>query len=80
MNTREGSLPLALPSDRETIEVALYSFLAARSACVCRIRNTASLDQFWVSAGLLNEVKENSHLEVTAHSAPLDFNDNGNLF
>ena len=44
-NTREGPMPLALPSDQEAIEVALFSSLAGEAERVCRIRNTAMLDR-----------------------------------
>src|SRR5205085_1903634 len=54
MNTYEAGLPLALPSDRESIEVALYSALAGPKPRLCRIESTARLDTFWVSEGLLD--------------------------
>jgi hypothetical protein len=80
MNTREGVLPLALPSDREAIEVALYSSLAGPHPRICRIRNTASLDQFWVSEALLEEVDQKDSLTVLAPPAPVNFDQSGNLF
>ncbi|HEY2081440.1 MAG TPA: hypothetical protein VGI88_01555, partial [Verrucomicrobiae bacterium] len=55
VNTREGTLPLALPSDREAIEVALFSALTKAAPRVCRIKSTAQLDEFWVSESLLKE-------------------------
>ena len=80
MNTREGPLPLALTSDREAIEVALFSALASERPRVCRIKNTAMLDQMWVSEALLDEVQQNSKLRVLDGLAPLEFNAAGNLF
>ena len=53
-NTREGPLPLALDSDREAIEVGLFSSLAGAAPRVCRIKNTALLDELWVSEALLD--------------------------
>ncbi len=79
-NTREGPLPLALDSDQEAIEVALFSSLAGPHPRVCRIKNTARLDEFWVSESLVNEVKQNSKLNLLDPAAPLPFNDAGNLF
>jgi hypothetical protein len=79
-NTREGPMPLALESDCEAAEVALFSSLAGGAPRVCRIRNTASLDEIWVSEGLLDEVKTNPKLTVTADAAPLPFDSAGNLF
>ncbi len=79
VNTREGVLPLALPSDREAVEVALYSALAPEQPRVCRIRNTGRLDEFWVSEALLDEVRENSQLSVISPPAPLAYDAAGNL-
>lgn len=79
-NTREGPLPLALPSDREAAEVALFSSLAAADPRVCRIRNTARLDELWASQALLAEVTANSNLEILQPPAPMEFNNAGNLF
>lgn len=77
--TREGPLPLALPSDREAIEVALYSSLPKSAPRVCRIRNTGQLDEIWVSPALLGEVKENAKLTVIDPPAELAYNAEGNL-
>lgn len=80
LNTREGSPPLALACDRDAIEVALFSSLAPQHPRVCRIRNTASLDEMWVSTPLLDEAKQNSKLTVDGPPSPLAFDDEGNLF
>ncbi len=79
-NTREGPLPLILDSDREAAEVGLFSSLAGKHPRVCRIRNTALLDEVWASEALLDEVKANPKLEVIDGPAPLPFNSAGNLF
>ena len=79
-NTREGPVPLALPTDRDAIEVALYSSLAAEKPRLCRIQNTDALDEFWVSEGLLDEVSQNPKLTITAPPAPMAFDPAGNLF
>jgi hypothetical protein len=79
-NTREGPIPLALKSDREAMEVGLFSSLASKEPRICRIRNTASLDEIWVSEALLPEVKRNPKLETLAEPAPLVFDGAGNLF
>jgi hypothetical protein len=79
MNTREGPLPLALDSDREAIEMALFSSLAAPKPRVCRIKNTAMLDELWVSEALLDEVNQNSNLRLSPDFAPMQFDQKGNL-
>jgi len=78
-NTREGPLPLALDTDCEAVEVGLFSSLARAKPRVCRIRNTAMLDEIWVSESLLEEVKANPKLEILAPPAPLEFDGSGNL-
>lgn len=80
MNTNEGRLPLALSNDREAIEVALQSSLAKNNPRICRIKNTAALDEFFVSETLLDEVKANSELEILESAQPLQFDERGNLF
>lgn len=79
-NPREGPPPLALSSDREAIEVALYSALTKDKPRVCRIKSTASLHEFWVSKALLPEVERNSNLTVLEQTAPIAFDAKGNLF
>src|SRR5436190_2617793 len=78
-NTREGPVPLALPNDREAMEVALFSSLAGPAERVCRIKNTAMLDEMWVSPALLAEVERNPALQVVHPPSPLPFDQDGNL-
>ena len=69
----------ALESDRDAIEVALFSSLASERPRVCRIKNTARLDELWVSEALLEEVNQNSALRASPGVAPLEFDQKGNL-
>jgi len=78
-NTREGPVPLALDSDREAMEVGLFSSLAGSSPRICRIKNTAVLDEFWASEALLDEIKANPKLELIDGPAPLLFDAAGNV-
>ena len=81
MNTREGQLPLALPSDKEALEAALYSSLASdENPRVCRIRNTAQLDEFWISEALVGEIEDSEKFSVEAPPESLEFDEKGNLF
>jgi len=79
-NTREGPVPIALPSDKEAMEVGLFSALPSNGPRVCRISNTARLDEMWVSESLLTEVNANPKLELLHQAAPLSFDARGNLF
>jgi hypothetical protein len=77
--TFEGPLPLALDTDREAIEVALYSSLAGAEPRVCRIRSTARLDEIWVSGPLLPELRGKPGITVLGEPEPLPYNPAGNL-
>jgi hypothetical protein len=79
MNTREGPLPLALASDREAIEVALVSALAGSRPRLCRIRNTARLDEFWITEALLEEA-QSAGMVVIEPPRQMEFDGDGNLF
>jgi len=79
-NTREGPMPLALPSDREAAEVGLFSALPGPAPRVCRIRNTACLDELWISDSLVEQAKRHPKLQVLEEAAPLPFDERGNLF
>jgi hypothetical protein len=80
MNTKEGPLPLALPSDREAIGVALWSTLAGSKPRICRIQSTKDLGELWVSEALLPETRSNSKLSVLEKPKRLPFDSKGNLF
>jgi hypothetical protein len=79
MNTREGLMPLALATDRDAIEVALYSAIADGEPRVCRIRNTDALGEFFVSESLLKHVKDCESLEIIDGAVPLPYDEKGNL-
>jgi hypothetical protein len=74
-NTNEGQVPLVLASDREAIEVGLY-FCLEENPRVCRIRNTCSLNEFWISESLTTGLEG---LEVLDEPRGLEFDDAGNL-
>jgi uncharacterized protein (DUF362 family) len=76
--TKEGPVPLALDSDREAAEVALYSALPQSAPRVCRIVSTARLDEMWVSEPLLKELDEDVVVEDAARE--LAYDSEGNLF
>lgn len=75
----EGKAPLALETDREAIEVALWSALAGDAPRVCRIRNTNDLETFDVSEALLDEVRRSPGLTVETDPKPLPYDAAGNL-
>jgi len=80
VNPREATLPLALQSDREAIEVALYSSLAKQQPRLCRIKSTARLDEFWVSEALLGETLSVAGTTLVEPVRAMEFDASGNLF
>ena len=79
MTTREGCLPLALPCDRDAVEVALASAVPSGPPRVCRIRSTADLAEFAVSPALVPEVANRPGFAVVGAPAFLPFDDHGDL-
>ncbi|HLH15566.1 MAG TPA: hypothetical protein VKX45_00020 [Bryobacteraceae bacterium] len=70
--TNEGGLPLALDSDREAAEVALYSALPRKAPRVCRIQDTARLNEMWVSEALLKELDRGITIAEPLRELPFD--------
>src|SRR5439155_3140420 len=79
MNPREGPLPMALPSDRDAVEVALYSALPGPRPRVCRIESTERLDEFWGSEALLPEIRQNPKFSALQEPRPMKFDSAGNF-
>jgi hypothetical protein len=81
MTPEKGRIPIALPTDREVVRVALQTIgtVEPARARVVHIRNTLELGTIGVSDALLPEVKNQPHLEVIGPSAPLTFDSNGSL-
>jgi hypothetical protein len=80
VNSREGTLPLALSSDREAIEVAIYSSLAKQPPRLCRIKSTARLEEFWVSEPLLAEALAVPGTTLIERVRSMEFDAAGNFF
>lgn len=73
-------LPMVLPSDRLAFAAALLTCNAVgRAPRLVRIANTLRLDYFTVSASLLDDVRADSALEVTAQPQQPPFDSDGNL-
>ena len=77
-NTGEGPMPIALPTDRQAIEVALYSSLAGPEPRLCRAHNTGDLAKLWISEALMPEA-ESKGLRVIGELQPLPFTPTGDL-
>ena len=74
------SLPMILPTDRLALAAALLTCNAVgREPRLLRIANTLRLDEFAVSASLLDEVRRHPHLEVVAGPGAPAFDAAGDL-
>ena len=77
---RSVALPLVLPSDRLAFAAAVLTCNAVgRPVRVLRISNTLRLGSFAVSEGLLGDVTAHPDLRAAGPTAPLLFDDDGNL-
>ncbi len=77
-----GAIPVTLPSDEETIKVAIQSCanpVPPEQLQMVIIKNTLELAEIYVSEGLLEQVRKNDILEVEGELRGLHFNDKGNL-
>lgn len=73
-------LPMVLPSDRLAFAAALLTCnVVGRAPRLLRIANTLRLDEFVVSASLLDEVRANPALHVESGPEPPAFDADGNL-
>jgi len=72
---REGPLPLALPTDREAVEVAYYSALPEDGGRICRVRNTASLDEMWISESLVEEARKQPDIAILEPPRAMPYDD-----
>jgi hypothetical protein len=74
-------IPIDLPTDRETIEVALSTLgmTATAQTRIVWIRNTLELGEVECSEACLPETRERSDLEVLSELRPLPFDEDGNL-
>ncbi|MBI2911873.1 MAG: hypothetical protein HYY05_07000 [Chloroflexi bacterium] len=71
-------MPLAAPTDRDAIELAFRPFTAGTVRAVL-VRDTAHLEDLWVSEGLVPEAHRVPGLTVQDRAAPLAFDSDGHL-
>lgn len=77
----EGQLPLALPTDREAIEVALYSALPEGSEeprRIVRVRNTRRMDLMYISEAMIPEAVQDPSTHVIDEPHEMPFDQDGN--
>ncbi len=75
-----AKLPIVMESDREAIEAALRTIGSPPSPRIIRIRSTLELEEMLVSPAVLEELRDQPHVEVTGPPQPWPFDRAGNLF
>ena len=75
-----GKIPLTLDSDVEAVQVALRSAKrVGDSFTMVRIKDTMNLDEFYVTAPLLEQLKGDTEYEVVRDLGPMPRDEQGNL-
>jgi hypothetical protein len=74
---QRGQIPLILPTDRDAIAAAVASCAAQDRDRIrlARIRDTLDLAELWLSPALLDDLAEDSRIEVLGTPEPLRFED-----
>jgi len=77
----EGRIPIALDTDREALAACFSAIHEVDEGDVklVHVKNTLTLDEFYASEALLEEVRRNDRLEVCGEGAALRFRPDGNL-
>lgn len=75
-----ANIPLVIHGDANAMKVAIQSCfnIDFNQPRIVRIKNTRDLDTIYVSEVLLNEVRQNPHLEVLSEPEYMTFDDHGN--
>ena len=76
---RSARLPISLENDRLVLETALDCVPDPRRARMGRIRNTASLETFFVTENVLSELRSREGIIIDDDPFQLNFDDQGNL-
>ncbi|MFZ7103047.1 MAG: DUF362 domain-containing protein [Peptococcaceae bacterium] len=78
---QRGMIPVILNSHREIIEAALKTLHLSNpeNAKIVRIKNTLFLDEMYCSISLLDEIQNNSNLEVIVKPREMEFDENNNF-
>jgi len=76
-----GKLPLILKNDQQAIAAAIKTTRKRNlgEVRVVHIKNTLEMDKIWVSANLLDEVRQHPAMEVLGEGTTFHFDDTGML-
>ncbi len=78
---QRGQVPMVLPHDRASVSAAIRSCGQpdVNQVGVVHIRNTLKIGEIEISASLLEQAREISHLDVDPDGRPLEFAGNGRI-
>ncbi len=75
-------LPIIMKNDRMAIAAAVHTAVGCdkENPKIIRIQNTSHIEKIYVSEALQDEVNSHPQMSFIGEFAPLDFNDEGNLW
>ena len=81
MTPEKGRVPLALKTDKESVEAALNTIGAIdpKDARIVHINNTLEIAELDISEALLEDMKGRKDLELIVELGPMTFDSKGNL-
>ncbi|AET69713.1 Uncharacterized conserved protein (DUF2088) [Desulfosporosinus orientis DSM 765] len=70
-----GKIPIFLDTDKEAVETALKTIgpRGVEKARICIIKNTLELEEFYVSASLVEELRENRNITIVEEIGQIPF-------
>jgi lactate racemase-like protein len=76
-----ATLPIVMENDRACIAAAIKTAtrVTPETLKLAIIRNTLEIGELWISPGLLEEARSQSHLEISPSPTPMEFDADGNL-
>jgi hypothetical protein len=76
-----AKIPLTMPTDKNAIQMGLMTCWKADplAAHIMMIKNTRSLQKFFVSKNLLADARQTNNLQCSQNFSPFSFSENGNM-
>jgi hypothetical protein len=74
-------LPVVMENDRRCIQAAIKTAprCSPETARVVVIHNTLDVGEIWISPALLEEARQQAHLEISETARPIEFDADGNI-
>ncbi len=80
--TDEMKIPMVMESDELAIKLCIKScnFIDKANPRIVHIRTTMDMEEIEISAAMVEEAAKNPNISILGESAPMAFNEKGNLF